>query len=536
MTERRAQFTRRESSLILLLITMSVGILLLDLAIPLGVAAGVPYVAVVLVAAWLPWRYAIVVMAVIGTSLTGLGYLLSESGGVAWMVAMNRGLAFFAIWVTASLLMQRRGAEEALQAAHDNLEARVVRRTSELKEANADLQEEITGHKRTEEALNESRVRLENAQQRAKLALWDWTFDGAGTQYWSPQAVDVLGVPIDTLYGDYYAYLDLVHPDDRDKVRETYRVHYPDNIDEARGYDIDYRIIRPDGSIAWINEIADQEVDASGRPARNVGTIQDITDRKRAEEALNLAKQQAELANRSKSEFLANMSHELRTPLNAIIGFSQMISSEMLGAIENRKYIEYALDIAGSGEHLLDLINDILDLSKIEAGKLELDETNVDITTFVDSCLNLVKQRAQEGDITLDVQIAGDLLVIHGDERRLKQIVINLLSNAIKFTPAGGHVSVGAAIDGSRGLALSVSDTGAGISPEDLPKVMEVFGQAEDVFSREHQGSGLGLPLSRALAELHGGALDIESTLGAGTMVTVRLPASRTVSRASSVA
>ena len=174
--------------------------------------------------------------------------------------------------------------------------------------------------------------------------------------------------------------------------------------------------------------------------------------------------------------------------------------------------------------------NDILDLSKIEAGKLELDEAEADIATLVGSCLTLVTQRARDADVILDAQIHADVPTIRGDERRLKQIIINLLSNAIKFTPSGGRISVAAAIDGSGDLTLSVSDTGVGISAEDLPKVMEVFGQAEDVFSREHQGSGLGLPLSRALAELHGGTLDIASAPGAGTTVTLRLPADRAVS------
>ena len=213
-----------------------------------------------------------------------------------------------------------------------------------------------------------------------------------------------------------------------------------------------------------------------------------------------------------------------------------MMSSEMLGPIENRKYLEYASDISASGHLLRDLINDVLDLSKIEAGKLELDESEVDIAKIIGSCLTLVKQRAQEISVVIDVQISEGLPLIHGDERRLKQIVINLLTNAIKFTRTGGRVSVGAAIDGTGDLTLSVSDTGIGISPENLPKVMEVFGQVEEVFTREHHGSGLGLPLSKALAELHGGTLGIESTLGAGTTATMRLPAHRTVSMEASVA
>lgn len=262
----------------------------------------------------------------------------------------------------------------------------------------------------------------------------------------------------------------------------------------------------------------------------------DIAERKQAEGALVAAKEQAESSDKAKSEFLANMSHELRTPLNAIIGFSEMISSEMLGTIENSKYLEYASDIVDSGKHLLELIDDILDLSKIESGKLELDETYVDIEKIIDLSLTLVKQHAQEKGVVLDVQISEDLPVILDNERRLKQIVINLLINVITFTRTGGRISVIAAIDGADDLTLSVSDTGVGISPEDLPKVMEVFGQVEEVISREHQGSGLGLPLSKALAELHGGALGIESTFGVGTTVTLRLPTNRTVSTKASVA
>jgi PAS domain S-box-containing protein len=375
-------------------------------------------------------------------------------------------------------------------------------------------------------ALEDSEARLLQAQETARIGHFIWNAKTNGVIFRSDVIHDIYGVSPEhapLLFDDTRNFM---HPDDREGITATFKAAAL--ADD--GYDVEYRIIRPDGKIRYVQEISNPERDENGTTVRSVGTFQDITERKQAEEALRQAKEQAELANRTKSEFLANMSHELRTPLNAIIGFSEMISSETLGTIENRKYREYASDIAGSGQHLLELINDILDLSKIEAGKLELDEAEVDIAKVIDSCLTLVNRRAEEGGVILDLDLSEGLPLIHGDERRLKQIVINVLTNAIEFTSTGGRVSVGVAIVGAGNLALSVSDTGIGISPEDLSKVMETFGQVQNVFSRDHQGSGLGLPLSRALAELHGGTLDIESTFGAGTTVTLRLPANRLVS------
>jgi len=268
-------------------------------------------------------------------------------------------------------------------------------------------------------------------------------------------------------------------------------------------------------------------VDALGQIAA-VGAIgTDITERKQAEEALNKSKEQAELANRTKSEFLANMSHELRTPLNAIIGFSDMICKQTFGPINVVKYLEYADDINQSGTHLLKLINDILDLSKIEAGAVELHEETVDVSRAISACLLLIKERAEIGGVHLKLALTPPLPRLHADERKFKQILINLLSNAIKFTPAGGEVTIGVWASAEDGYVFQVSDTGIGIAPEDVAIALTPFKQLDSDLNRKFDGTGLGLPLTKSLAEMHGGSLELESAVGVGTTVTVRLPAGR---------
>ena len=240
---------------------------------------------------------------------------------------------------------------------------------------------------------------------------------------------------------------------------------------------------------------------------------------------LRIAKEGAEAANRTKSEFLANMSHELRTPLNAIIGFSEMIKVEMFGPVSER-YRGYATDIFNSGSHLLGLINEILDLSKLEAGQFELYEEDIDLADTVEACLHLVETQARKSKIRLSTTLDPDVRLIRADDRRMRQILINLLSNAVKFTPEGGQVRVSSFLkDG--GLAIEVSDTGIGIAAEDMAKVMTSFGQVESKVSRKYEGSGLGLPLAKHLVELHGGTLTVESQVGVGTTVTIMLPSGR---------
>ncbi len=244
-------------------------------------------------------------------------------------------------------------------------------------------------------------------------------------------------------------------------------------------------------------------------------------------EELAAARDQAEAANRAKSEFLANMSHELRTPLNAIIGFSEMIKSETFGPVGNTTYRGYASDIFESGEHLLGIINDILDLSKVESGADDLSEEEVDMAEVLRSIETLVRGRAERGRVELESEVAHGLPPMRGDKRKLKQILLNLVSNAVKFTDPGGTVTQKAWCDSTGGHVLQVCDTGVGMAPEDLPKAMSQFGQVRDLDGGSNEGTGLGLPLAQALVELHGGELQLESTLGVGTTATARFPPDR---------
>jgi signal transduction histidine kinase len=242
---------------------------------------------------------------------------------------------------------------------------------------------------------------------------------------------------------------------------------------------------------------------------------------------LLVEKESAEAASRAKSRFLANMSHELRTPLNAIIGFSEVIKTEMMGPISER-YRGYGADIFNSGTHLLELINEILDLAKLEAGRLELHEEEIDLAATVEACMTFVQGHAQHAGIRLSASTDGKVGRIRADDKRLRQILINLLSNAVKFTPEGGEVRV-SCVRKDHVLAVAVSDTGIGIAPEDLPKALKRFGQIDTKVSRKVEGTGLGLPLVKHLVELHGGTFTIESQVGVGTTAIVHFPLERIV-------
>jgi PAS domain S-box-containing protein len=263
-----------------------------------------------------------------------------------------------------------------------------------------------------------------------------------------------------------------------------------------------------------------------GDDATVVTVLEDITERKEAGREQAAARDQAELANRSKTEFLATMSHELRTPLNAIIGFSQVMAGEMLGPITTQKYVGYARDVLASAEHLLGIINDILDVSKLEAGRLELAEETIELDRLIADVLRLVEAKARAGEIRLDLRSEGTIPRLIADPRKIKQIVLNVVSNAVKFSHPGGEIEIVLRQRGG-GIAVAVIDHGIGMDAQEVALASTRFGQVASSLSRRHAGTGLGLPLAIGLVELHGGTLSIESTKGSGTTVTIAFPPDR---------
>jgi signal transduction histidine kinase len=285
---------------------------------------------------------------------------------------------------------------------------------------------------------------------------------------------------------------------------------------------------RSEGNVNRPFEVGDRELIEGA-----LSVYVDIVYRKRTEEDLRAAKREAESARAAQAAFLASLSHDLRTPLNAIIGFSEVIRDQLLGPDTQEKYREYATHIHESGTHLLSLINDILDLSKLEKqGSIPLQEEPFEIADVVHQALKDALPAAQEKGIAVEVSVPDQMPLLLADPRRIRQVIANLLSNATKFTPSGGKVALHTFVDDGRGLVIEVSDTGIGMASDDIPKALAPFGQIQNVYSRQHKGTGLGLPICKALVELHGGSLAIRSAPDQGTTVTIRLPASRLIEAA----
>jgi cell cycle sensor histidine kinase DivJ len=333
----------------------------------------------------------------------------------------------------------------------------------------------------------------------------------------SPATLALLGRTRAELEG--LTFTALAHPEDADAVQaalmETSYFGRPGSVEA--------RLRHKDGQPVWV-EIRCRPVEpTSATPADIVAVTRGIGERKRQERALVEARDAALDASRAKSRFLANMSHELRTPLNAIIGFSEVTMREMFGAISPR-YQEYARLVHESGTHLLDLINSVLDMSKIEAGKFELSEEVFGLEEIAESAVRVLKIPAERAAVLLRLEIAPGARQIFADRRAIKQILVNLLSNGVKYTPAGGAVTVSATIAADRAVEICVRDTGTGIPPADLARLGKPFEQVETAAVRAKEGTGLGLALVKSLAGLHGGEAKISSVLGEGTTVTIRLP------------
>jgi PAS domain S-box-containing protein len=255
-----------------------------------------------------------------------------------------------------------------------------------------------------------------------------------------------------------------------------------------------------------------------------IGIGRDVTDLRRNADELRRHMEAAEAASRAKSQFLANMSHELRTPLNAILGFSEVIGAEMFGPIGSPRYRDYAQDIYGSGRLLLGIIDDLLDLSRLEHGKLDIRAESVPAAEIVEACTRLVDGKAREAQVRLVAELPKTPVRVEADAVRLKQILLNLLTNAVKYTPQGGRVTIGVSEQQNGEILFDVADTGIGMTPHEIEIALQPFGQVESAMTRHQQGTGLGLPLAKGLVELHGGKLTIESTPRVGTRVAVTFP------------
>lgn len=727
---------------------IAVSVLMADLLLPLGVAGGVPYLALVMMGIWFSKPWHTYVLAVIGTVLTVVGFMLSSSGGVLWMVIANRELALFAIWLTAFLIASRKKYENQLRVAQESLEQKVIERTSELKKSenrfravtesakeaiisadkngiiiqwnngakalfgynsnevigrpitiliperyqaahnngfnnlmaggelklkdniaevealckNGDecsvelsiskwnidenifttaIMRDISKRRLTEKMLHSSEVTLESflnatidvaglvdengnfclankamAKQFAtsvKKLIGKPMFRAPLTktakrrQGWLNKVLQT-GKPIratdfsDGVWYDnsYFPVFDndgnvtrvaifardiTEHKKTEENLRQLSRVVEQDpnavfitdtdgtiqfvnaQFTKMTGYTAEDaigknpRILksndtppetyedlwatiksgkewrgeikdrRKDGTYFWAREIIGHVRDDSGMTTHYVAIHEDITIQKEAELALRTAKEDSEIANRAKTELLANMSHELRTPLNAIIGFTGSIKAEIFGPLGNAKYYEYIDHIGDSGVHLLELINDILDVSAVEAGKLELHESEINAADLVEASLRLIKERADKKEIHLNSNIKKGLPMLFADARRMKQILLNILSNAVKFTPQGGEIALYVSLSDNDEFLFVITDSGIGMSNSEISHAMTEFGQVDSTLSRKEEGAGLGLPLTKGLTELHGGTLEITSEKGIGTTAVVKLPNSRTIKK-----
>jgi len=334
----------------------------------------------------------------------------------------------------------------------------------------------------------------------------------------SPSGEQLTGFSIAEAMGKTIA--EMTHPDDFPMLLEVSKTWKNDQTPRT----FQYRTLTKSGKYIWIESTIRPLVDpATGEVLGALSVSRDIRERRRVEEELRHAHERSEIANRAKSRFLANMSHELRTPLNAIIGFSEILTREMFGPLGTPRYKEYSDLILESGRLLLDLINDLLDMSKIEAGRYVLSPDALDIADLLGAAMRMVQRQVEAKSLTLKIEVQPLSSPLIADQRAVKQIVLNLLSNAIKFTPVGGEIKLGAS-ESEAYVTITVSDTGIGIPQSALGRLAKPFEQVNNDLNVSQQGTGLGLALVRSLARLHGGEIDIESREGEGTTVYVHLP------------
>jgi two-component system cell cycle sensor histidine kinase PleC len=382
---------------------------------------------------------------------------------------------------------------------------------------------DITERKRSELALQQRERELLEAQRIARMG--HWRLDVAACRLeWSVGTHFLMGTSPETHAPSLPDLVSRIHPDDR----QAYLRAFTDCFKSGKTSQWEFRTRNADGAewVAWVEGRC--EVDPDGRVVALFGICQDVTEQRRLQARLREARDAAETADRAKSSFLACMSHELRTPLNAIIGFSDLLRSEMFGPLGRPQYVEYADDIHRSGQHLLELVNDLLDMARIEAGMVDLADEPVDVSKLIAEAVHVASGAAPDVSHVFDIAVPEPPPILRADRRRIKQVLINLIGNAVKFTPDGGRIGVGVTVEDD-GVSIAVTDTGIGIPRERIGDLGQPFSQIENVTSRRYQGSGMGLFITKALVERHGGAIEIDSRMGEGTTMTVTLPASRLI-------
>jgi PAS domain S-box-containing protein len=442
-----------------------------------------------------------------------------------------------AVWDASGRAVRMAGSTEDI-TARKSAELALEESRRRLTSLTAELGEAVEAERVARAELARSVERFELAVEASSAGIWDWDA-GSNRLFASARLREILGIGED---GDLKMddFIARIHPDDRERVHGMIHAMFKQRL----AFSAEYRSWRDDGAMVWIQGRARARFDEFGRAVRVTGSSEDVTDRKTMDLALREQRAQleaqaaelqeayrlsdrerlrAEAANRSKSDFLATMSHEIRTPLNAILGFSEVIRDATMGTGKESLYREYAAHIHEGGGHLLSLVNDILDLSKIEAGRMELHRRWVPIDDLLDECCRLVAGMAQGHRTAMAPATVPAGCRLWADERAARQMVVNLLANAIKFSPPGSTVGVDVKC-GDEGVEIAVSDSGPGMTEAEILVALTPFGQIDHALGRASKGTGLGLPLVKSMAELHGGSMTIESAKGHGTVVHLRFP------------
>jgi PAS domain S-box-containing protein len=386
---------------------------------------------------------------------------------------------------------------------------------------------DVTSRTRAQTALEETERRLATAVSNFPGAIYQRVLDVEGNvsyPFVSRGIEELIGVAPDEVMSSPELLMEIVPFEVRSRIREAIEL----SARSMTPYEIEAPAFTRAGEQIWLRSVARPRPHTDGGVIWD-GVFHDITERTLARQALQAAKDEAESANRAKSYFLANVSHELRTPLNAVIGYSEVLSDEIFGPMEHAKYHEYSKDIHASGAHLLNLIEDILDLSKIETGNIVVEESEIDIRALIDDTVRIAAPAVQSGKYELSIDIATDFPLVQADAVRLRQVLLNLLSNAFKFTAEGGAIVILADINDRGEPEFRVRDSGIGIADVDIPQVMAPFGRVQQPINNNDRGTGLGLPLSKSLIEMHGGTFEISSEPGVGTVVKFTLPAYRAI-------